>query len=505
MEPKVKITAATGALLAGFACGLWGCGEPSPEPYIELLKSTHSDEREEGAYELLRLGPAAVPRLLEELDSPSSQVRYIVVQLLGRLRDQRAVPFLVAALEDRSAAVAGKAAWSLAELRVPDALPALLEMADHGTTERRRHALRALGFCHSYDWEPVLSAAAFEKVFAALADTAPQARIRVMADRERIVQVLNNLFANAARYSPESSPIRVEAASEGVNVAISVCDEGQGLTAEMLPQLFRKHSAPALGGNDGAPSTGLGLAICKGLVEAHGGRIRAESAGLGQGSRFTFTIPAADDGGADAETHKTRRTPRQSRDKPRILVVDDGREGESASRCSASVRRLRAVRRPPRAEESPREARFEILAALVTNHRRIGNSAIDPVFAGRRTMPPHQKRDLRPVPQHLPNDALVRPLCLFTDGIQAQHVAQALDDCRFSGAAPSDQHVEIRVQADGHAIQEPPLPAEGHQFAVLIRFRVVFPVIEADARAGVEERLPQALHAHLGHLDPTGS
>ena len=115
----MKIAAATGALLAGFACGLWGCGEPSPEPYIELLKSTHSDEREEGAYELLRLGPAAVPRLLEELDSPSSQVRYIVVQLLGRLRDQRAVPFLVAALEDRSAVVAGKAAWSLAELRIP--------------------------------------------------------------------------------------------------------------------------------------------------------------------------------------------------------------------------------------------------------------------------------------------------------------------------------------------------------------------------------------------------
>ena len=146
---------------------------------------------------------------------------------------------------------------------------------------------------------------------------------RVMADRERIVQVLNNLFANAARYSPESSPIRVEAASEGVNVAISVCDEGQGLTAEMLPQLFRKHSAPAPGGNDGAPSTGLGLAICKGLVEAHGGRIRAESAGLGQGSRFTFTIPAADDSGADAETQKPRRTRRKREDKPRILVVDD--------------------------------------------------------------------------------------------------------------------------------------------------------------------------------------
>ena len=147
---------------------------------------------------------------------------------------------------------------------------------------------------------------------------------RVMVDRERIVQVLNNLFANAARYSPESSPIRVEAAAEGVSVAVSVCDEGRGMTAEMLPQLFRKHSAPAPGGvSDGARSTGLGLAICKGLVEAHGGRIWAESAGLGQGSRFTFTIPAADDGGAHAGTHKPRPMRRQIQEKPRVLVVDD--------------------------------------------------------------------------------------------------------------------------------------------------------------------------------------
>ena len=152
----------------------------------------------------------------------------------------------------------------------------------------------------------------------------PSGLPRVMVDRERIVQVLNNLFANAARYAPESSPIRVEAAAEGVSVAVSVCDEGRGMTAEMLPQLFRKHSAPAPGGvSDGARSTGLGLAICKGLVEAHGGRIWAESAGLGQGSRFTFTIPAAGEGGADAGTQKTGPMRWQIREKTRVLVVDD--------------------------------------------------------------------------------------------------------------------------------------------------------------------------------------
>jgi HEAT repeat protein len=227
-EPEMKIAAATGALLAGLASGLCGCGEPSPEPYIEQLKSTHSDEREEAAYDLLRLGAAVVPRLLEEVDSPSSQVRYIVVQLLGRLRDQRAVPFLVAALGDRSAAVAGKAAWSLAELRVPEALPALLEMAGHGTTERRRHALRALGFCHSYDWEPVLSAAAFEKVFAAMGDTAPQVRIAAL---EGIRQFgYRRAAAEVVRMSRDPSPeVRYVAVQALGQIAAGVAPRAEAL------------------------------------------------------------------------------------------------------------------------------------------------------------------------------------------------------------------------------------------------------------------------------------
>ena len=114
----------------------------------------------------------------------------------------------------------------------------------------------------------------------------------VMADRQRIAQVLNNLLSNAARHSPETSPIRVEAARDGAHVTVSVSDEGRGVPTEMLGRLFAKHVA--LTGEDaggGTASSGLGLAICKGLVEAHGGRIRAESAGIGQGARFTIVKP----------------------------------------------------------------------------------------------------------------------------------------------------------------------------------------------------------------------
>ena len=116
---------------------------------------------------------------------------------------------------------------------------------------------------------------------------------RVLADRRRIVQVLNNLFSNASRHSPETFPIRVSAMQDGVYVAISVSDEGRGIPPEQLPHLFRKYAL--VGDSEGGiRGSGLGLAICKGLVEAHGGHIRAESSGTGLGARFTFTIPVAE-------------------------------------------------------------------------------------------------------------------------------------------------------------------------------------------------------------------
>ena len=150
---------------------------------------------------------------------------------------------------------------------------------------------------------------------------------RVMADRRRIVQVLNNLLSNASRHSPDAPPIRVAAAPDGVHVAISVSDEGQGVPPEQLPHLFRKHTGVAGGDRDRrAGGYGLGLAICKGLVEAHGGRIWAESSGPGQGTRFTFTIPVAEEAAGKAATGvaaSRSRSPAEGRERTRILVVDD--------------------------------------------------------------------------------------------------------------------------------------------------------------------------------------
>ncbi len=141
---------------------------------------------------------------------------------------------------------------------------------------------------------------------------------QVMADRRRIVQVLSNLLSNAAGYSPDGSPILVRAGRDGVYVAVSVSDEGRGIQADLLPELFRKFSrAP---GGDGS---GLGLAICKGIVEAHGGRIRAESDGPGLGARVTFTLPAAVEAAPPAPAPAVPVSRPAARNQVRVLAVDD--------------------------------------------------------------------------------------------------------------------------------------------------------------------------------------
>ena len=141
-----------------------------------------------------------------------------------------------------------------------------------------------------------------------------------MADGRRIIQVLSNLLSNAARHSHEASTIGVAAVREGYHVAVSVTDEGRGIAAERLPHLFRKFSR--LEGEDRGrdiAGSGLGLAICKGIVEAHGGRIWAESDGPGLGARFTFTIPVAQDAAIGAAN----------------LLVRSSRVGEGAGRASS--------------------------------------------------------------------------------------------------------------------------------------------------------------------------
>jgi two-component system, OmpR family, sensor histidine kinase BaeS len=112
----------------------------------------------------------------------------------------------------------------------------------------------------------------------------------VVVDQDRLLQVLGNLVNNAIRHSPDGTTIFLEAKSTGSEVLLSVQDAGSGIAPEDLPHIFdrfyRGDKARAVDG-----SSGLGLAIARSLVEAHGGQIAVASE-PGQGSRFTIYLPA---------------------------------------------------------------------------------------------------------------------------------------------------------------------------------------------------------------------
>ena len=155
---------------------------------------------------------------------------------------------------------------------------------------------------------------------------------RVMADRRRIVQVLGNLLSNAEKFSPSSSIIRIAATRKELHVEFSVADRGRGIPADGLPHLFSTVSHRAAHPTDDESSgSGLGLQICKGIVESHGGRIWAESDGQGRGARFTFSLPAYQGEPADrkhnrAESSHDEADPRRQQSAEQILVVDDDPE-----------------------------------------------------------------------------------------------------------------------------------------------------------------------------------
>ena len=145
---------------------------------------------------------------------------------------------------------------------------------------------------------------------------------RVWADRQRIAQVLYNLFSNASKFSREWSTIKVTASSQDLHVAVCVTDDGIGIAAERLPRLFTKFSHVHADGSQ-RYGYGLGLAICKGIVEAHGGRMWGDSDGPGHGARFTFTLPAVDPAAVTRPGSEDTASGRAPTKVERILAVDD--------------------------------------------------------------------------------------------------------------------------------------------------------------------------------------
>ena len=112
----------------------------------------------------------------------------------------------------------------------------------------------------------------------------------VQMDTQAIGRVLNNLIGNALRHTTAGGEIMVHARRTGQGVEVSVRDSGEGIRAEDLPHIFERFYRGEKSRNRGTGGAGLGLAIARGIVRAHGGDIRVES-DIGKGTVFTFTIP----------------------------------------------------------------------------------------------------------------------------------------------------------------------------------------------------------------------
>ena len=133
----------------------------------------------------------------------------------------------------------------------------------------------------------------YEEKGVALHTDVPADLSPVLGDEDRLGQVLLNLAGNALQYTPAGGRVEISAWRQGVEVQIAVADTGLGIAAAHLPHLFDRFYRVDKSRSRAAGGSGIGLTIARHLVEAHEGRLRAESPGPGQGSTFTFSLPIA--------------------------------------------------------------------------------------------------------------------------------------------------------------------------------------------------------------------
>jgi signal transduction histidine kinase len=217
--------------------------------------------------------------------------------------------------------------------------------------------------------------------------------LRVSADPARLQQVFWNLLSNAARFTPEEGVISVAIARGDGCVTLRVTDSGIGIAPEFLPCVFDRFSQANASVSRKHPGLGLGLAIVRHLVELHGGTIKAESAGEGQGATFTITLPVramrpnAAPGTVDAPPGDTVPAGKNvfeegaRLDGLRILVVDDEADAREMVKTVLELRGARAttVASTSAALEALHIATFDVLVADIGMPEEDGYALISQV------------------------------------------------------------------------------------------------------------------------------
>jgi signal transduction histidine kinase len=112
-----------------------------------------------------------------------------------------------------------------------------------------------------------------------------------MADKNKLLRVMDNLLENARKFTPKGGSIKAAIITEKTEIKVSITDTGMGLAPENLEKIFEKFYQVATAYTHISGGIGMGLTIAKEIIEAHNGKIRAESNGVGKGSAFIFTLP----------------------------------------------------------------------------------------------------------------------------------------------------------------------------------------------------------------------
>jgi PAS domain S-box-containing protein len=191
----------------------------------------------------------------------------------------------------------------------------------HGKLELRRETVTLQSVIESAleTSRPLLDAAA-----QPLSIQVPLTPVHLYADPVRMAQVFSNLLSNASKYSDPGSPIDLEAVREGDDVVVRLTDRGIGIAPDVQPALFTMFSQASDARSRAQGGVGIGLALVKGLVEMHGGRVAVHSAGVGRGSTFEVRLPVAVSAVTDGPT--PGEDPARPADR-RVLIADDNQDG----------------------------------------------------------------------------------------------------------------------------------------------------------------------------------
>ena len=183
-----------------------------------------------------------------------------------------------------------------------------------------------LDLCEVVVWAIEDHRSLFSRAGAHVELEAATAPVLLIADRARVAQVMSNLLQNSAKFTTRGGRTRVSVVTDGLEAVVRFVDNGVGIAPEALTRLFQPFVQAAQSLDRSKGGLGLGLALVKGLVELHGGKVSAHSEGIGRGTEFVVRLPLA----LDTELEASPDAPRSSRPSRRVLIIEDNVDAASS-------------------------------------------------------------------------------------------------------------------------------------------------------------------------------